>query len=120
MFTCIMKLNLFYFYHLSAHDFVSGPFTALIPTDAAFAKIPAADLAAVGANTQTLTNVLQYHLINGDIFTWDLKTNELLTSLNGHVVRVYTRNGVSLILPFSFNIRSTHEETQWAFGAKIT
>ena len=75
---------------------ISGPYTLLVPTDAAFAKIPQADINALVADTNAVTNVLQYHLIKGSVFTWDLKTNELLTSVNGHVIRVYSRNGVSL------------------------
>ena len=75
---------------------VSGPFTLLAPTDGAIAKIPQTDVAALTSDTKALANVLSYHLINGSIFTWDLKSNELLTSVNGHVVRVYSRNGVSV------------------------
>lgn len=40
-----------------------GPFTVLAPTDAAFAKIPKADLDALLADKEALTKVLTYHVI---------------------------------------------------------
>ncbi len=44
-----------------------GPFTVLAPTDDAFAKIPAADLTALLADTAKLTAVLTYHVIAGNV-----------------------------------------------------
>ncbi|XP_052279561.1 periostin-like [Dreissena polymorpha] len=70
-----------------------GPFTILAPTDAAFAKIPAADLQSVTGDVKALTNILLYHVSNGETFLWDLKTGRFLTSLNGHMVRVYSTAG---------------------------
>ncbi len=43
-----------------------GPFTVLAPTDAAFDMVPAADLAALLADTEALTQVLTYHVISGE------------------------------------------------------
>ncbi|NRA65618.1 MAG: fasciclin domain-containing protein [Pseudobacteriovorax sp.] len=42
-----------------------GPFTVLAPNDDAFAKIPAADLEAILADKEKLTNILKYHVIAG-------------------------------------------------------
>ncbi|KAK3597681.1 hypothetical protein CHS0354_040056 [Potamilus streckersoni] len=67
-----------------------GPFTVLVPTDAAFAKVPQRDLDLVESDPGKLADMLQYHVVKGDIFTWDLATSENLQSLNGHVIRVYT------------------------------
>ncbi len=45
----------------------AGPFTVLAPTDDAFAKIPAADLTALLADTAKLTAVLTYHVVAGNV-----------------------------------------------------
>ncbi|MCA9515553.1 MAG: fasciclin domain-containing protein, partial [Myxococcales bacterium] len=42
-----------------------GPFTVFAPTDAAFAKIPEADLQALLADKAALTDVLTYHALTG-------------------------------------------------------
>ena len=43
-----------------------GPFTVFAPTDAAFAKIPKADLDALLEDKQALTKVLTYHVVPGE------------------------------------------------------
>ncbi|KAL3879184.1 hypothetical protein ACJMK2_031493 [Sinanodonta woodiana] len=67
-----------------------GPFTVLVPTNAAFAKIPQSDLDVVESDPGKLADMIQYHIVKGDVFSWDLATSEHLQSLNGHVIRVYT------------------------------
>lgn len=42
-----------------------GPFTIFAPNNAAFAKIPQADLDAIIADTAQLTDVLTYHVVSG-------------------------------------------------------
>ena len=42
-----------------------GPFTVFAPTDEAFAKVPAATLEALGADTAKLKAVLLYHVVPG-------------------------------------------------------
>ncbi len=44
-----------------------GPFTVFAPTDAAFAKIPAAALNALLADKAKLTAVLTYHVVPGAV-----------------------------------------------------
>ena len=73
----------------------SGPFTLLAPTDAAFAKIPADKVAALKQDTSALANILQYHVIKGMVFSWDMVFGEIITSLNGHLIRVYSQGSVS-------------------------
>ena len=41
----------------------AGPFTIFAPVNAAFEKIPAADLDAVLADTDLLTSILTYHVV---------------------------------------------------------
>ena len=43
----------------------SGPFTVFAPNNAAFAKIPKADLDALLADKTKLTKVLTYHVVSG-------------------------------------------------------
>ena len=44
-----------------------GPYTALAPTDAAFAMVPKATLAKLGKNPALLKKVLLYHVVNGAV-----------------------------------------------------
>lgn len=43
----------------------SGEFTVFAPTDAAFAKIPAATIDGLKTDSQTLTSILTYHVVPG-------------------------------------------------------
>ena len=49
-----------------------GPFTVFAPTDEAFAKIPAATLAALGKDKAALKNVLLYHVVSGKVMAADV------------------------------------------------
>jgi uncharacterized surface protein with fasciclin (FAS1) repeats len=44
-----------------------GPLTVFAPTDAAFAKVPKATLAALAENKAELKAVLLYHVVKGDV-----------------------------------------------------
>ena len=44
-----------------------GPFTVFAPTNAAFAKIPPAQLKALLADKAALTKILTYHVISGEV-----------------------------------------------------
>jgi len=56
-----------------------GPFTVFAPTDAAFAKIPKADLDALLANKAKLTAVLTYHVVPGKVMAKDVKAGAVKT-----------------------------------------
>jgi len=49
------------------------------PTDAAFAKIPKADLDALLANKAKLTAVLTYHVVAGKVMAKDVKAGTVKT-----------------------------------------
>ncbi len=49
-----------------------GPFTVFAPTDEAFAKVPAATLAALGKDKAALKNVLLYHVVAGKVMASDV------------------------------------------------
>jgi uncharacterized surface protein with fasciclin (FAS1) repeats len=49
-----------------------GPFTVFAPTDAAFAALPEGTLDALLADPESLAEVLQYHVVSGQVFARDL------------------------------------------------
>lgn len=44
-----------------------GPFTVFAPTDAAFAKLPAGTIEALLGDIPTLTSILTYHVVAGEV-----------------------------------------------------
>lgn len=78
---------------------ITGPFTLIVPTNEAFAKLPPATVASLQKDSSALANVLQYHVVKGSIYSWDMVSGEILSSLNGHYIRVYSQGSVS------FNIK---------------
>ena len=85
---------------LTAADLVStlkgaGPFTVFAPTDAAFAKIPKADLDALLADKKKLVQVLTYHVVAGavpasTVLTLDGKSAK---TVNGAEVKIGVSGG---------------------------
>ena len=70
-----------------------GPFTVFAPTDAAFAKIPKADLDALLADKAKLTAVLTYHVVAGKVMAKDVKAGKVKT-VQGSDLTVATAGGV--------------------------
>jgi uncharacterized surface protein with fasciclin (FAS1) repeats len=70
-----------------------GPFTVFAPTDAAFAKIPKADLDALLADKQKLTEVLTYHVVSGKVMAADVKPG-MVKTVEGSDLKITTGNGV--------------------------
>jgi uncharacterized surface protein with fasciclin (FAS1) repeats len=66
-----------------------GPFTVFAPTDAAFAKIPPAQLNALLADKAALIKVLTYHVVLGEIVAADVKAGPLQT-VEGESLNVTT------------------------------
>ena len=70
-----------------------GPFTVFAPTDEAFASIPAADLQALLADKEALTEVLLYHVVPGKVAAADVvKLSEAETAA-GQSVSIEVMNG---------------------------
>jgi uncharacterized surface protein with fasciclin (FAS1) repeats len=63
-----------------------GPFTVFAPTDAAFAKIPKADLDALLEDKAKLKAVLTYHVVSGKVMSTDLKAGDVKTVQGSNVV----------------------------------
>jgi transforming growth factor-beta-induced protein len=67
-----------------------GPFTVFAPTDAAFAKVPKATLAALGKNRAKLRAVLLYHVVKGKVTAKQVVKLRSAKTLNGQSVRIRT------------------------------
>lgn len=70
-----------------------GPFTVFAPTDAAFAKIPKADLDALLKDQGKLKAVLTYHVVPGKVMAADVKPG-MVKTVQGSSLTVSTSNGV--------------------------
>lgn len=69
-----------------------GPFTVFAPTDAAFAKIPKAQLDALLADKVKLVAVLTYHVVPGTVMAKDVKAGAAPTA-NGKSLNITTAGG---------------------------
>ena len=72
-----------------------GPFTVFAPTDAAFAKIPKADLDKLLADKAKLTAVLTYHVVPGKVMAKDVKAGKVKTVQGGEIT-LATTGGVTV------------------------
>ncbi|TFZ00575.1 fasciclin domain-containing protein [Ramlibacter henchirensis] len=72
-----------------------GPFTVFAPTDAAFAKVPKAQLDALLADKEKLTSVLTYHVVPGQVMAQDVKAGKVKTVQGGELT-VSTGGGVKV------------------------
>lgn len=70
-----------------------GPFTVFAPTDAAFAKIPKAQLDALLADKAKLTAVLTYHVVPGKVMAKDVKAG-MVKTVQGSDMTITTNGGV--------------------------
>ncbi|MEM9773673.1 MAG: fasciclin domain-containing protein [Chloroflexota bacterium] len=71
----------------------SGFITVFAPTDAAFAKLPAATLNSLLANPTQLANVLLYHVVSGDVGSETAKTLSSAATLSGESVNIKVFEG---------------------------
>jgi phosphate binding protein len=74
-----------------------GPFTVFAPTNAAFAALPEAVVAYLGANPEALTRVLTYHVVAGAaVMAADVATGEVATVEGGSLDVVVSEAGVAI------------------------
>jgi uncharacterized surface protein with fasciclin (FAS1) repeats len=71
----------------------AGPFTVFAPTDAAFAKIPKADLDALLADKEALTQVLTYHVVPGKVMASDVVKLKQAKTVEGSSVKIKVTDG---------------------------
>lgn len=72
-----------------------GPFTVFAPTDAAFAKIPKAQLDALLKDKAALIKVLTYHVVPGKVMAKDVKPGKVKT-VQGSELSLSTSAGVKV------------------------
>jgi uncharacterized surface protein with fasciclin (FAS1) repeats len=70
-----------------------GPLTVFAPTDAAFAKVPKATLAALAKDKSKLKAVLLYHVVSGRFTAARALKQKSLTTLEGGTLTVGIRHG---------------------------
>ena len=70
-----------------------GPFTVFAPNDAAFAKIPAADLNALVADKAALTKVLTYHVVAGKVMAADVVNLTSAKTVQGQELSIEVKDG---------------------------
>jgi uncharacterized surface protein with fasciclin (FAS1) repeats len=74
-----------------------GPLTVFAPTDAAFAKLPKATLAALGKDKAKLKAVLLYHVVAGKVTAAKVVKLTSAKTLNGQSVSIKVTDGKVLI-----------------------
>lgn len=72
-----------------------GPYTVFAPTDAAFAKIPKADLDALLKDKEKLTAVLLAHVVPSSVMSKDVQAGKVKTA-GGYELMVATSGGVTV------------------------
>lgn len=67
-----------------------GPFTVFAPTDAAFENLPKGVLASLlkPENIKALVQVLEYHVVSGEVVAADLKNGQHVKTLEGQNVNI--------------------------------
>lgn len=73
-----------------------GPFTVFAPTDAAFAKIPADQLAALLKDKARLTAVLTYHVVPGKVMAADVVKIKSAKTVEGDSLTIDASKGVKV------------------------
>jgi uncharacterized surface protein with fasciclin (FAS1) repeats len=71
----------------------NGPYTVFAPTDAAFAKVPKATLAALTKDKAKLRAVLLYHVANGKLTAAKVVKLHSIKTLNGQSLKVSVSHG---------------------------
>ena len=74
----------------------AGPFTVFAPTDEAFAKLPAATLTAVLADTQKLTSILTYHVVPGMVLSKAVAAMKEAKTVQGGMIKIDASHGVKI------------------------
>ncbi len=74
-----------------------GPFTVFAPTNAAFAKLPSAELSALLADPVALRRVLTYHVVAGAVSAATVVTLTEATTVEGTAISISVRDGVVVL-----------------------
>ncbi len=74
-----------------------GPFTVFAPTDAAFAALPAGTIPSLLRDIPTLSEILLYHVVSGEVYATDVVTLSSATTVQGQPVAI-TTSGASVFV----------------------
>ncbi len=74
-----------------------GPFTVFAPTDDAFAALPAGTVDALLADIPTLTDILLYHVVSGEVFSSDVVSLSSADTVQGQPVLINVEDGKVMI-----------------------
>ncbi len=74
-----------------------GPFTVFAPTDAAFAKVPKATLAALAKDRAKLRAVLLYHVVKGKVTAAQAMKLRSAKTVNGKPLAIRVSGGKVLV-----------------------
>jgi uncharacterized surface protein with fasciclin (FAS1) repeats len=74
-----------------------GPFTVFAPTDAAFAKVPKATLAALATDKAKLRAVLLYHVLKGKVTAAKAMKVSSAKTLNGKSLMIQLKGGKVIV-----------------------
>jgi uncharacterized surface protein with fasciclin (FAS1) repeats len=74
-----------------------GPFTVFAPTDAAFAKVPKATLAALAGNKAKLRAVLLYHVVKGEVTAAQAAKLHSAKTLEGKSLSIQVSGGKVIV-----------------------
>jgi uncharacterized surface protein with fasciclin (FAS1) repeats len=71
-----------------------GPFTVFAPTDEAFAKLPEGTVESLLNDIPTLTSILLYHVVDGEVMAADVVNLTEAPTLNGKSAPIDVSDGV--------------------------
>ncbi len=74
-----------------------GPFTVFAPTNAAFAKVPKATLAALAKNKALLRKVLLYHVVKGEVTAAQAMKLHKAKTLEGGSLSIKVKGGKVIV-----------------------
>lgn len=70
-----------------------GPFTAFIPADDAFSRLPAAQWQALTKDPEQMARMVRYHLTRGKVKVTEVKPGSV-SSVEGHSLSLTSDNGM--------------------------
>jgi uncharacterized surface protein with fasciclin (FAS1) repeats len=73
-----------------------GPFTVFAPTDEAFAKVPADQLAALLSDKEALIQVLTYHVVPGAVSSSGVSKLDSAKTVQGESIEIDTSDGIKV------------------------
>ena len=73
-----------------------GPYTVFAPNDDAFAKLPAGTVESLLQDTEKLTQILLYHVVDGKHMAADVSGMSKIKTLQGQEITVDTSDGVKV------------------------